>query len=529
MPDINDISTTGGLQKYALDLYKERMNPAEYQRQVQGRNSLIDEYEQGVRNAPPGLSQFQMGVSNWLGAGGTGPNDIVRGVGNAQSQFAKQQLSQHEARQQGLLDTAKMRDQIAKEEDLAMKSALSLASKMGSGKGVTVKMDRDGNMVVYDPATNESRVVHSSQRGEYQRIWTKAYEKAVQEDMENPEGYAANVASRVLSGSPGFNPLKQGVVAGEQPTEAKPPVFDPNAVGLQVPAGQGSPDINKLSPAEQQMAAALKAGTGMAQNPATAQAGAQMLQGLQSQFPRAEQGLIKPQVTPSLPPTQQAQPTPQAPRQGALPPATAPGAPETMQYVDQRTKAQQKGYGSEEGQELFKERKSLDTLYGANSKLLGQLNMLENIYKNPNIPEGELAGQISAFRSGMKSLGVDVSDKAGITDLAKAVSTGLALTQRTADGQNLLPGQMSNYEDQLLQKMAPTLNLTNQGRLALIGMMKQMAQSNIRIAEEGTKMAAGNKNMLTPDWYQRKERVMLEEQAKMKMMADQLIKQYGGK
>lgn len=258
-----------------------------------------------------------------------------------------------------------------------------------------------------------------------------------------------------------------------------------------------------------------------------------------------EQELVREQEALKTPQTQTAQSAP------SLPPTptskTAPAGLETAPagqvataqqpllggavppQKDVREGEQRKSYGKEEGQELFKERKALDTLYGANTKLVGQLNMLENIYSNPNIPEGELAGQIAAFRSGMKSLGVEVSDKAGLTDLAKAVSTGLALTQRTADGQNLLPGAMSNYEDQLLQKMAPTLNLTNQGRVALIQMMKQMAQANLRIAEEGTKMASANKDMLPADWYKRKERIMLEEMARMKMMSDKLVKQYGGK
>lgn len=241
-------------------------------------------------------------------------------------------------------------------------------------------------------------------------------------------------------------------------------------------------------------------------------------------------------TAPSLPPSQPAVTAPPAPRQGLVGKPTAPAAPVTgatppaaPPFKDVREVEQGKSYGKEEGQELFKERKALDTLYSSNSRLMGQLNMLENIYNNPNIPEGELAGQVAAFRSGMKSLGVEVSDKAGLTDLAKAVSTGLALTQRTADGGNLLPGAMSNYEDQLLQKMAPTLNLTSQGRLALIQVMKQMAQSNLRYAEEGTKLAADNKDRLPSSWYQRKERVMLEEMAKMKLMSDKLVKQYGGK
>ena len=209
-------------------------------------------------------------------------------------------------------------------------------------------------------------------------------------------------------------------------------------------------------------------------------------------------------------------------------PTQVAGAVPSPPLKDVRTPAQQKGYGQEEGKGLFEERKAMTDLYGANSKLMGQLNTLENIYSNPNIPEGQLAEYQQSLRSGLKTLGVEVAPETGITDFAKAIGTSLALTQKNADGKNLLPGAMSNYEDQLLQKMAPTLSLTQEGRVALVQFMKQVAQSNLRIANEATQMASGNKDMLPSGWYQRKERIMLEEMAKLKAESDRIIQQYGG-
>ena len=213
---------------------------------------------------------------------------------------------------------------------------------------------------------------------------------------------------------------------------------------------------------------------------------------------------------------------------GQQAPVQVAGAVPSPPLKDVRTPAQQKGYGQEEGKGLFEERKAMADLYGANSKLMGQLNTLENIYSNPNIPEGQLAEYQQSLRSGLKTLGVEVAPETGITDFAKAIGTSLALTQKNADGKNLLPGAMSNYEDQLLQKMAPTLSLTQEGRVALVQFMKQVAQSNLRIANEATQMASGNKDMLPSGWYQRKERIMLEEMAKLKAESDRIIQQYGG-
>lgn len=459
-------------------LLQNRQQLAQQQQQAQ------QQHLQAMQTPMPQLSPIQSMVSDYLAKYASSPGMAWSAMASAAAGAPERERKIDEnflLRQQAAAEQeAKYAGDALKEAD-TFSARLNTSLRAGKGSSATVKMDKDGNMVVYDPSSGESRVVHSSQRGEYQRIWAKAYEKAVQEDLENPEGYAANVASKVLSSSPGFNPQKEAIPAQSTAPSSKD--------AIRLPPGT-SPDEEAKALADFRAALSSR----------EQGKGDQSMEALKARYPMTN-----------------------------LPPEASPSAPATMSYKDVRTKEQQKGYGKEEGSELFKERKALDQLYGTNSKLLGQLNLLESVYNNPDIPEGELAGQIAALRSGLKSLGVEVSDKAGLTDLAKAVSTGMSLTQRTSDGQNLLPGAMSNYEDQLLQKMAPTLTLTSQGRLALIQMMRQVAQSNLRYAEEGTKMASANKDMLPAEWYKRKERIMLEEMAKMKHMSDQLIKQYGGK
>ena len=514
---------------------------------LQNRNELEQKQQaaqqqqlQTMRTPLPQTNPVEAMINDYLMKYGNNPTmswSAAASAIGAQGERERKGLESQLLRQQEAdAMEAKYAGEALKEAD-TFGAKLASAAKAGRGAGVTVKMDKDGNMVVYDPATQETRVVHASQRGEYQRVWMKAYEKAVSEDMENPEGYAANVASKVLAVSPGFNPQKTPVQSGKPQVPGIPEKtpFEPlPEIPLAVQNAQRNIPLIEQEmkrPENQSGDRALILQQELAREQAA----------LKNEQPQT--GAPAPVPTPT-PAPQNAAPAPRqglvggavAPQQPLITPAPAPvtatpapGAATTMQYVDPREKEAKKSYGGEEGKELFKERKKLDELHGANSKLMGQLNLLEGIYSNPNIPQGELAGQISAFRSGMKSLGVDVGKDVGMTDLAKAVSTSLALTQRTADGQNLLPGQMSNYEDQLLQKMAPTLSLTQEGRMALVQMMKQMAASNLRISQEGTKMAAGNKDMLPANWYQRKERLMLEEQAKMKALSEALIKQYGGR
>jgi hypothetical protein len=205
----------------------------------------------------------------------------------------------------------------------------------------------------------------------------------------------------------------------------------------------------------------------------------------------------------------------------------AEAAKPELKYLDPRTEARNKEYGKNEGAALVKERTAFSNMQGANAKVMGQLDMLEKAYSDPNVPQGELGPYIHVLKSGFKSLGVDNMGGTTAGDIARAVSTSLALSARTADGVNLLPGAMSNYEDQLLQKMAPTLSMTQEGRMALIQIMRQIAQSHLRMADEATQFAKANGNALTPAWYASKERAAYEEMMKLKRTQARVSKQFG--
>ena len=92
----------------------------------------------------------------------------------------------------------------------------------------------------------------------------------------------------------------------------------------------------------------------------------------------------------------------------------------------------------------------------------------------------------------------------------------------------MLPGQMSNYEDKLLQQMSPVLSLTSEGRLALIQYMQEMNTSNMRIAKEAQNLADANKGMLPSNWPQRKTRIEKEEMARLIQLHRNLATQFQG-
>lgn len=214
-------------------------------------------------------------------------------------------------------------------------------------------------------------------------------------------------------------------------------------------------------------------------------------------------------------------------RSQPTPPQLTEAPPSSMPKKSVRLTEGEKGYGGEEGKALFKEREALSASYQANAALSAQLDLLDQLYADPNIPEGKLGPAVQQIRSSLKSLGVEVGDDVGAADLANALAQKLVLGIRTADGTNLLPGAISNFEVQMLQSMGPTLGMTAEGRKALVEYMKDVARSQQRLSEEATRFE-GDAGRLTPEWYKRKERVILEEQARRAVKLRSIAAQFKG-
>lgn len=521
--------TQGALQQL-LGAY----DPQERQRLVQQRDQAQQSYFDTLSQPLPDLGPVNRITGNYLQNIAKNPNWGFAAIAGA--------LGQEALGEEGRMSNQLLRQQQSREAEMkAAQEALKESDIMAKVVGSTLK---GGAM----PNANQLRTVYTAARNEAAQI-SKDYQfgsaeersswieqqanAAVQNYIKN---FSQNVPVRATPeatspfGAPGLTAAATGAPKlGFDPVQAAKDAGIPVTSGYRSPAEQ---EALKTAPGSYQKDGKwyTKEGNPIAepgksdhQKGIAIDTGSKPLEPWQQKW-LTDNGYTRPVANDPghwVYNPQQVAPTQVAAASGAQ----VPSPP----LKDVRTPAQQKGYGTEEGKGLFDERKAMTDLYGANSKLLGQLNTLENIYANPNIPEGQLADYQQSLRSGLKTLGVEVAPETGITDFAKAIGTSLALTQKNADGKNLLPGAMSNYEDQLLQKMAPTLGLTADGRMALVQFMKQVAQANLRIANEATQMAAGNKDMLPSGWYQRKERVMLEEMAKLKAESDRITAQYGGK
>ena len=187
----------------------------------------------------------------------------------------------------------------------------------------------------------------------------------------------------------------------------------------------------------------------------------------------------------------------------------------TMSYIDKPKRKMEEATATEAGKALGAEQQDLNAAAASSSQMIGQLDLLKRLYLTPNMPEGRFANELQTVRSGLKTIGIDVGDEVGAADMASSIAGKMALLTRTADGKNLMPGAMSDFEQRLLRTLVPGLEGTAQGRAALIDVMQQMARSRMRFAEEANKMAEANRGILPTEWNVRKQRIMKEEMARL--------------
>lgn len=359
-------------------------------------------------------------------------------------------------------------------------------------------------------------VVPKALEGVYTKVYADAFKAATEQKMPNPEAYAKQVADQTIQQHILSNPSIAGSLYAQRPGQTPmPSQGGPGAANAQTapqPAGipdvvediDASPmaeenkrdfrfDVSGLNQEDRNMVQRLIARYRSNPNPGTEAATMNAIQALM------ESGSLK----------------------------QAPVAAPTLAYRDVPKSKMQESQAESVGKDLAKEGTMLNDAMSASNKMIMQLDLLDRLYSTPNMPEGELGPLLQQLRSGLKSLGVDVGKEVGAADMARSIASNFALHLRTGEGTNLLPGAMSNYEDKLLQQMAPVLSLTNEGRLALSQFMKEMAKTNARFGHEFNKMT-DDRGIVSPEWRKRKERVMKEEMARIAEANREIMKRFQG-
>lgn len=235
-----------------------RYDPEARQKAVERRDVAQETYGQSLNQPMPDTGPINRMVSDYLTRYAANPNQFAAIAGAAGSEAGRTQamtLAQQKRLEHAASEEARMAEAALKAEDDRAGKFLALGKGGLKGSSPVVKMDKDGNMVVHDPMSGSTKVVHSSQAGQYQRIWTEAYKNASSEGMENPEQYAHGVASNVLGISP--NAIKPIQPGAEKPSGSVAPVIGAELPSAkpQVPAQETfTAPTTGMSPAQEQAA-----------------------------------------------------------------------------------------------------------------------------------------------------------------------------------------------------------------------------------------------------------------------------------
>lgn len=482
------------------DMFNQLMQQAQQkqgylQQQQEAYNRDLEKYAQMAQELPALPEAAMWGsmaesIQPYQREGQLG--SMLASAGGAYGKFQAADSAETLKRQKEL--TRMRQDEVRALEARDQNSALLRA--MGGGKSgltPTVKVV-DGKLVKYDPATGGVEVLTGSQDQMKSKLYQTFYKAAIDQERPNPEAYAQEQTERTLAGFGGTTvkgvpSAIPGVRAVGQPSMEEPA---PEITGAKVEPAV----LDLLSDKDAATAARLMARINA--NPAAAKNDIATLDKLVSRYSTAKQ--------------------PQTPE--AFPTAT-------MSYVDKAKKEMEKESAKVSGKALAEEVYGMQEAAGTSSQLVGQLGLLKQIYQNPKIPEGELGPQIQSIKSSLKSLGIDVGAETGAADLAKSVAGKMALLTRTADGKNLMPGAMSDFEQKILQGLVPGLSGTAEGRVALIDMMQEIAKSRIRMAEEASKFI-DERGVVSPEWMKRKQRLMKEEMARVADFNRQIASRFQG-
>lgn len=404
------------------------------------------------------------------------------------------------------------RESEAKREMLATKAmyddVVARAKDAEGGSGLMTQMAH----AVLNPIQNiggvginrlsGQTVVPKALEGTYAKLYSEAFKAATEQRMPNPEQYAKQQADAVIQQHILANPSVAGSLYAQRPGQSPLPA-------------QGAEDaIPEAAPGVKLNIAGMDEDSKDLVRRLIARYRANPNEGTRAQLEKSLASLHSSGVL-IIGEEQATAPAGAAPTSG-------------LTYKDVPKAEMEKGTAEVTGKELGKEHASLNSAMDASNRMITQLGLIEQLYATPNMPEGELGPLVQQVRSGLKSLGVDVGKEVGAADMARAVASNFALHLRTGEGTNLLPGAMSNYEDRLLQQMAPVLSLTTEGRTALVQFMREMSKANVRLGHEANLLADKNRGVLPSDWRTRKERVMKEEMARLAIVSRELAAKFQG-
>lgn len=437
-----------------LDTGKKKQSYLEQQQEAY--NADMEKYAQMVQQSQqPDSREAQMWGSMAGAAANVAPTwgNIGAMLGKTGEAYGNQQAQEQQMNLKNQVELTKTRQAEVRALEGKDQQASLLKALYGGNKGMnpTIKVV-DGKMIKYDPVSNTTEVLSGSQDQIKKDLFKTFYQSAVKNEMADPEAYAIQQVEKTLGQFGGTTVTGKGnAIPGTQGLQEEKLPEHPKTLGGDY--GKDSVTlhggiVDMLSPEDADLASRLI--NRINANPAAAKNDTQRLKEILMRYQGGEKA--------------------------------APAA-EPLKYVDKQLQKEKESYGAGVGKHMADTSVDLQKTGAAAQSLIGDLNTLESLYKEhgETVPEGAAGQLINTMKSGLKSFGVEVKGQ-GANDVINAIATKQALKARTADGENMLPGAMSNYEDKLLQSMSPGLLMTQEGRMLAIQVAKAQMQMRVELA-----------------------------------------------
>lgn len=149
--------------------------------------------------------------------------------------------------------------------------------------------------------------------------------------------------------------------------------------------------------------------------------------------------------------------------------------------------------GSETTAKLNAEQSAKDTekfrnLYQSSNSMLQNLDLLDQLFSDPNVASGAAADTISSLKGLADSFGIKTSGLSAENVIA-SITGKMALQAKSEGGQNLMPGAMAASELTFLRNLVPQLTQSKEGRLLLSQVNRAMATRDMQLSEMAGKYA----------------------------------------
>lgn len=465
------------------------------------RASTLRAYQDAVQNA--GRLDPMIGALRGAAAGADSsgdPSKVVKGwFGGLEDTRAEN--ANRDARTSGIGYTdvtgrQTMANEQLRDSSIAIRSMALSQSKM-------LKVVPGVGLVDYRDPSNPQVIVPQSLLPQYQKIYEAAYKEATDNRMDNPEDYADSVARRAIQGAPQgvmgghpaigdspttagqlpFGAQGPGVTTGGSPLPTAQPAQPGATAQPAAPAQSTSPDVSVNLPNGQKFTGSIQ--DAMMQSKQLANAG-------DISSAKAIQDVVLAAMK-----DQQSQTT----------------QPTTLKYKDLYGTAADTATGKEIGEQLGKAYPAIVQNGADARKLMTQLDLLDKLDQNPNMPQGEKAKTLQSIRSTLSTLGVpDAGKNAAPADIYQSIASNISASMRSS----LFPGgRITNYEEGILQAMGPTITHTQEGRAVIRGIMSDIARSNAAMSDAAIDYASKHGGRLDSGWLPVANRIGTEQTVRM--------------